>query len=409
MKIIFLTLLRIEDIETESSIYADLMRKFVREGHNITIVHPNEKRLGLETQYIQRGNVNYLRVRTGNITKSRILEKGIATLMLEFQFRRAISKYLNNEKFDLILYATPPITFYKAISYVKKRDGASTYLMLKDIFPQNAVDLGLLKKEGISKKVYQYFRNKEIKLYEISDIIGCMSPANLAYIASHNQGIINSEKLDICPNSIEVADLSISKYDRQSIREQYNLPIDKKIFIYGGNFGKPQDVDFILSCIDHQKTCEDFYFVFVGSGTEFYKVEDYSKKCHSSHLKVLSHLPKSDFDRLVSACDVGMIFLNKNFTIPNFPSRLLTYMQAKLPVYAITDKHTDIGDIIMSEGFGKWVESSSVEAFSAGLAYFHEGDRNMKMGENAFEFLKKNYNVEEVAPRIIERIQKSDG
>lgn len=408
MKIIFLTLLRIEDIEAESSIYADLMRKFVREGHNITIVHPNEKRFGLETQYIQKGNVNYLRVRTGNVTKSKFLEKGIATLMLESQFKHAISKYLKNKKFDLILYSTPPITFYKAISYVKKRDGASSYLMLKDIFPQNAVDLGLLKTEGIVKYIYQYFRQKEIKLYEISDTIGCMSPENLAYIARHNQGLIDLDKLDICPNSIEVTDLSISKHEQQSIREQYNLPIDKKIFIYGGNFGKPQDVDFILSCIDHQKACEDFYFVFVGSGTEFYKVEDYVKKCTPSHLKVFSHMPKSDFDRLVSACDVGMIFLNKKFTIPNFPSRLLTYMQAKLPVYAITDKHTDIGKVIMSEGFGKWVESSSVEAFSDGLAYFHEGERNREMGATAFEYLKKNYNVEEVVPRIIERVRRSD-
>ena len=111
----------------------------------------------------------------GNIQKTNLIEKGISTLEIEQQYINAIKKYFNNEKFDLVLYATPPITFCKVIEFVKKRDGAFAYLMLKDIFPQNAVDLCMLKKSGFRGIAYKYFRSKEKHLYEISDKIGLIT------------------------------------------------------------------------------------------------------------------------------------------------------------------------------------------------------------------------------------------
>ena len=73
-------------------------------------------------------------------------------------------------------------TFKKVIDYFKKRDNATTFLLLKDIFPQNAVDLGILSKRGVKGIIYRFFRKKERDLYRISDYIGCMSPANVAYV-----------------------------------------------------------------------------------------------------------------------------------------------------------------------------------------------------------------------------------
>ena len=62
------------------------------------------------------------------------------------------------------MYSTPPITFCRAVDYVKKRDNAQTYLLLKDIFPQNAVDIGMMSKQGIKGILYKFFREKEKRL-----------------------------------------------------------------------------------------------------------------------------------------------------------------------------------------------------------------------------------------------------
>ena len=86
----------------------------------------------------------------------------------------------------MILYSTPPITFCGVVEYFQKRDNAKTYLMLKDIFPQNAVDLGMMKTTGAKGLIYKYFRKQEKKLYAISDRIGCMSQANVEYVLKDN-------------------------------------------------------------------------------------------------------------------------------------------------------------------------------------------------------------------------------
>ena len=110
--------------------------------------------------------------------------------------------YFNNFAFDLILYSTPPITFNRLITELKKKTNASTYLLLKDIFPQNAVDLKMISEKGL---IYRYFRKREKILYQISDWIGCMSMANVNYVLKNNSWLA-PEKVEVNPNSIEILD-----------------------------------------------------------------------------------------------------------------------------------------------------------------------------------------------------------
>ena len=173
MNVLFLTLFEINSIENKG-IYEDLLREFVKNKHHVFIVSPTERRNGEQTHIIKQKGCRILKVRTGNIQKTNIIEKGISTVLLEHQFINAIKRCFRKVKFDLVLYSTPPITLAGAVEYVKKRDGAKTYLLLKDIFPQNAVDIGMMSKTGIKGVLYKFFRSKEKKLYALCDHIGCM-------------------------------------------------------------------------------------------------------------------------------------------------------------------------------------------------------------------------------------------
>ena len=182
MNVIFLTMSHLTGLETHG-IYVDLMRKFCDEGHNVYIVTPRERRSGERTKLYNASGVHFLGVKTLNLQKTNVVEKGIGQVLVESQFKKAIKKYLGNVKFDLILYSTPPITFPKVVKYLKKENpSAKTYLLLKDIFPQNAVDLGMMSKSGVKGLLYRFFRKKEKKLYALSNYIGCMSPANVRYV-----------------------------------------------------------------------------------------------------------------------------------------------------------------------------------------------------------------------------------
>ena len=401
MNIIFLTVSRIKEIKSRG-IYTDLMRKFRDEGHNVYIVTPYERQFALPTSLSEVDGIHLLGVRTLNIQKTNIIEKGIGTILLETQFNRAIKKYLSHVNFDLILYSTPPITFTDVVRNLKKgTSSAISYLLLKDIFPQNAVDLGMFSKNSL---IYWYFRQKEIGLYKHADYIGCMSPANVEFVLRHNSFLVH-ERVEIAPNSIELK-MDPINIDRESIRKKYDLPIDRPIFIYGGNLGKPQGIDFLIQCLNANCQRNDCHFLIVGNGTEYHKLENWFINTKTDNVSLFPRLPKEDYDALVQSCDIGLIFLDHRFQIPNYPSRLLSYLEYKMPIIAATDINTDIGTIAEKNGYGYCCESKYVESFTACVnKYITTPDTIRKMGERGYQFLLDNYQVDSTYQKIISHIK----
>lgn len=405
MTILFLTMTSGMRSIAESGIYTDLMRKFRDEGNDVYIVYPNERRMSLPTERDDDGKIHLLGVRTLNLTKTNVVEKGVGQLLLEWQFNAAIKKYFKGVRFDLILYSTPPITFNKVIKATKARSypGTVTYLLLKDIFPQNAVDLGMLSKKGVKGLLYRMFRRKEEELYRISDFIGCMSPANVKYLRKHNPEI-QEDKIELAPNSYDVPDSITSSFDRKDIRKKYKLPIDKPIFIYGGNMGKPQGVPFFVECMSAVKDRTDCHFVVVGDGTEYPRLEAFINDCHPASVSVFRRLPKEDYDKLTAACDVGLIFLDYRFTIPNYPSRLLPYLMNKKPIIAVTDPNCDSGTIAETNGYGFYSPSNSVEQFVKAIDKMLASDIS-QMGENGYRFFLENYTTECTYSAIVKHLK----
>lgn len=387
MNIVYITLGTLYDLN-DSTVHIDLIKRFAKDN-DVWVVCKNE---GKPTTYTTEYGIHVLRVRTGELKKVGMLQKGIATIMVEPLFKNAIRKYLKDIRFDIVIYTTPPITFASSIKYLKNKDNPLTYLMLKDIFPQNAVDLGILKTTGIHKIIYRYFRNKEIQLYSVADFIGCMSQANLKYIIKNNP-YLTKDKIEICPNTTVIQDMSINYAQRTEIRKKYGIPLDKTVYVYGGNLGKPQDIPFIIDCLRKQQS-DDSFFLIIGQGTEYTVLKEAFESGEiRSNCKLMSSIPKPEYETLVAACDIGMIFLDHRFTIPNFPSRLLSYLKSRVPVLAVTDQSTDVGEVITSAGFGFWCESNDVRNFLDTIKYI--GEKNSAelkaMGDLAFDYLEQNY------------------
>lgn len=398
MNILFLSVAGVDDISARG-IYSDLMREFISRENDVYIASPTERRFGKKTHIIKSDHCQILKIKTLNIKKTNVIEKGIGTLLLERQFDKAIKKYWGDVKFDLVLYATPPITFNRVIEGIKKRCGAKSYLMLKDIFPQNAVDLGMMKEGSL---LHRLFRKKEERLYRISDKIGCMSPANGEYVIKHNPKV-DINKVEICPNAIMPVEIpELSENERKAMLSKLDLPTDKTLYIYGGNLGKPQGVDFLLKVVEANEKRTDSYIVIVGSGTEYPKIEKWFLTKDPKNAKLLSALPKEEYDNLLRACNVGLIFLDPRFTVPNFPSRLLSYLENSMPVLLATDINTDMGMIAEKEGFGFWCESGDLDKFMQNMDKMTP-KTIAAMGWSGFLYLTYNYTVYQVAD-VIEKI-----
>lgn len=411
MNILFLTLAAIRNLN-ERSIYLDLMNEFAGHCHDVFIVSPLEKKYQEETRLSDKGRLHLVQVRTGNLFQVGMLEKGISQLLLGRQYERAIREFWADKRFDLILYSTPPITLAGTVKQIKKKTNAKTYLLLKDIFPQNAVDIGVMSK-WMARLM---FRGTEKKLYRISDYIGCMSPANVRYVLEHNK--LERQKVEECPNSImpdpmPEAVIGVSGGAADTVRAEfcckYGLPQDKVLFLYGGNLGKPQDIPFLLQCVEATGAQPWAYFIVCGTGTELEGLKSYVEARKPSNMRLIPGLPKQEYEKLVEACDVGMIFLDYRFTIPNFPSRLLSYMEKGLPVLACTDPNTDIGLIAEENGFGKGCRSNDTESFVQAVGVFEDKMVRMAMGQKGRSYLEEHYTAEKSYEIIMRHFENEKG
>jgi glycosyltransferase involved in cell wall biosynthesis len=145
------------------------------------------------------------------------------------------------------------------------------------------------------------------------------------------------------------------------------------------------------------------HILVVGSGTQFKKLENWFNLKKPPNATLLSGLPRNEYDALLAACDIGMIFLHKDFTIPNFPSRLLAYLEMKKPVLAATDVNTDIGKVIENAECGYWVEAGDIEDMQNKISKLCEEGLNI-LGENSWELLQKDYLVERSYKLLIDKL-----
>lgn len=384
MNVLFLTLAWPEN--NEHNLYTDLMEEFRDNGHNVYVVAARERRVGKATEYSVKNGLHILRVRCGNIQKTNPFEKGISSILLGYQMQIAIKKYLSNINFDLIMCSTPPITIARTIKTLKKKYSAKVYLLLKDIWPQGPADMGAIKENGL---VWRYFRRKEKLMYKVSDYIGCMSPANVKYVLKHNKEL-SPEKVEECPNTMRPR--KQEPVNSIQIRNKYKVPEDEVVFLFGGNLGKPQGVSFLIDVAEQMSDRDNVFFLIVGSGTEYSKIKMRIEEKSLNNILLLERLPKLDYEMLCNASDVGLILLDKNFTIPNFPSRLLSYLDIGIPVLCATDEVCDMGDIVEEWDCGIKTLHGDINSFIKAVEKIaRDEELRINMSRNARKLLEEKY------------------
>lgn len=381
------------------NIYTDLAEELGKKN-KITVLTAEEEKNIKCTELNEEKNFEVLRVKTGNIFNVNLIEKAISYITLQQKLKKAIKKYLKQRQYDLIIFMAPPVTLAKVVKYAMKKYNAKSYLMQKDIFPENALDLGILKKWN---PAYYYFRYKEKQMYKIATKIGCMSYGNIEYIKKHNK-FIPENKLELFPNTIKISEDHKNKRD-YDIRKNFNIPLEATIAIYGGNFGKPQGISFILDILNEYRNRKDIFFIFSGKGTEKKKIFDYVKNHKIGNVITVEYMQKEEYDKILKNVDIGLIFLDYRFTIPNIPSRTLSYFEYSIPILAATDKNTDYKDIIVNQAkAGLWCESNNVREFKEKLDYLIANkEKRIELGINGRKFLEDNWTVEK-SVKILEKI-----
>ncbi|SFC52588.1 Glycosyltransferase Family 4 [Bacillus sp. OV322] len=370
-----------------ATIYTDLAEALNEAGNEITVAVSEQARNKQHTEMKKERGFDVLRIVTGNYYDVGFIEKGITTLKIPSFMKNGIKKFLEKKEFDLILFESPPVTNAGLVAWAKRKFNCPAYLMLKDIFPQNAVDLEIIREKGI---LHRFFISKEKKLLQTADYIGCMSNANLQYVLNHNSWV-SSSKVEIFPNTKKMTNsIDVNEF---RMREQLGIPKEPCVFLFGGNMGRPQYIDLLCKVIEGCKNEKDMYFLFIGRGTDRYKLEQTIMEKDIDNALVIENLPRTEYEQITKECDVGLIVLDPRFSIPNYPSRILSYLEYAKPVLAATDKVTDLKELIEEAECGEWVWSGDIETFINKAKEMSKSKRLNLMGANGRKYLEENFNV----------------
>lgn len=383
----------------------DIANEFVNDGHMMFVVCPADSEYPARDKFVLIDGTRYLFVNSGNsVGKINMIKKVWNFVMTDPRYKKAVKVAADSIDIDVVLYSTPPITLANTIIWSKRKFHAATYLMLKDIFPQNAVDMGMMKTTGPMGLVWRYFRRKEKKLYGSSDYIGCMSKANCRYILKHNPEI-PKERVGICVNSY--VEEPLREIDSDAVRKKYGIPQDKIVFLYGGNLGKPQGLSFFVDVMRNNKNKQDRFFLICGGGNDQNVIQNYIVQETPDNAKFMSMISPDDFDDLSRACDVGLVFLDHRFTIPNFPSRMLSIMLNEKPILAATDSNTDVGEVINDGNMGWWCESTDIDSFNRFLDEICANPQlAQEKGKNARKYYETHYTSKIAYHQILQGLEK---
>ena len=389
MRILFL--FQIFDFE-KSTIYLDLVRECRDRGHAVSLIAGTSdpsKPLGV----IDVEGIRTVYMRLPDQFGAGGAKKALIQMSIPGRMKSILKDGFDKETFDIIAYPTPPITLAPVLKYCKKHyKSAIRYLMLKDIFPQNAVDLGMFSASG---PIYAYYRHMEKQLYAWSDRIGCMSEANIEYLKKNNPEI-DDKKLEYFPNTAAVKELPAPA-----------SPSDRLRIVFGGNMGRPQDIEGLLRAV---KACgerpelDDVFFYFIGDGTESAKIESFIKKEKPANLTYKHQMPREEYEELVNNADAGLVSLSADFTIPNFPSRILPYMQKAKPMLLSVDDATDIDTCITEDArCGYAVKAGDPDAFISGVRWLKaHKDELPELGMNGRRYFERYFHAG-ISADILER------
>lgn len=386
MKILFISIAWPAD--GHSNLYTDLMEEFVIHGHEVKVVGTQDSDPLKRAEKKKENGITVLRIYSGRIRKTSHLKKICSLFALGGRMKRAIITYYGQEHIDLVIGATPPITLSKLYRYLKMKFNAPFYLLLKDIWPQGSVDLGVIRQYGLP---WLYLRSHEMRLYKVADYIGCMSPRGAEYIVLKNK-FISPDKVEVCPNSIRPSE-QINRSGSKEIRNKYNIPEDACVFIFSGNLGMGHGLHFMVDAIKALSGYPKAYFIIGGAGTHYRYLKDRFDEFSPKNAFLYNWLPREDFEQILNTSDVGLIFLYR-YTSPQFPSRLLSYFDYSKPVLCAINPETDMGTIVEEWECGKAVLHGDMEGFTSAVKFFSENEPvRKKMGENGRKLLMSEYTV----------------
>ena len=377
-----------------AKMFHELALQLKDNGHQVTVITPNPE----QTTSLVEVDIDGVQVwsfSTGEIKGVNKIKRALNETLLSFNAWKAISYKVDKNTFDGVVYYSPSIFFGGLVRKIKQRCECSTYLVLRDLFPQWVIDSGMITSGSLIERYFRYFEKYS---YDQADMIGVMS--------ERNQQVFNQMLPLDYPTEVLRNWAALEPYKGKSadIRRKLNLE-NKIIYFYGGNIGHAQDMTNLLRLSKSMQPYTEAHFLFIGQGDEVDLINDLAEEWKLDNFSYLPSVSQDEFKSILSEVDIGLFSLSRAHTAHNFPGKLLGYMVQSLPILGSVNQGNDLMDLLHENSAGLIsVNGDDAHLLENAVKLYKSEALRRQVGEMGYELLKNEFSVSTIASMITEQL-----
>lgn len=370
----------------------DLAREFIRQGHELTVLLPDAN---LSQPWVLENydGTQVLRLRSPRTKDISYLRRTIGEwLMPHAMWRNLRRSQLARQRWEAIVWYSPSIFHGPLVRALKRQSGCRGYLIIRDIFPEWAVDIGLLR----PRLAYRFFKWIARQQYDVADIIGVQTPGNLAYFRQWHQAR-KGRSLEVLQNW-----LGQPASARCPIRIEKTPLAGRKVFVYAGNMGIAQGMDILLNLADRMRARDHIGFLLVGRGNDAKRLKESAAVRGLDNVFFHDEIDPDEIPDLYAQCDAGLVALDPRHKSHNIPGKFLTYLQNGLPVLANVNPGNDIANLIRDENVGEVCETGSLDELEQRCVDLVEQlDADPMLPDRCINLFERQFSVSRIVQQVV--------
>ena len=393
MKILLVTDSYPPEIRSASHLMKELAQELCDRRHDVTVLTcqpkynlADGKSFNNLDNVVQEEGVRVIRVHTPAHHKVNFFVRGLSQLVLPYLFWFK-AKPLLKGKIDSVIVYSPPLTLWRVGLFAKNKFKAKFILNVQDIFPQNAIDLGVLT----NPLIIGFFERLEKAAYDNADVVTVHSEGNRDFLLKN--GKVSDSKLITLHNWINVTNYEFPEHDGP-FRRKLGLA-GKFVIFFGGVLGPSQGLDMVIEAARQLVAHSEIVFLFVGDGTEKNRLMELASKYGLKNVIFHPFISKEDYERTLREIDVGLVCLSSKNRTPVVPGKILSYMASGVPVLAFLNEQSDGHQIVKDANCGYSAISSDLTELVRLVQKIYEQREHLdELGRNGYHYAVSNFSKE---------------